>query len=366
MIWGILAILLLFAAVFAVWPVFREKTHMAKAEDHDLAVYRAQLKELHEDRDQGLITDSQFAASELEIKRRILRLGPDERQQSRTLPRTMPVLATLLTLVAAFLFYLERGAPTQPGMTAQRSVQPPVEAGEPSMENLLARLRSQLEATPDNIEGWTLLARSLATLGRHGEAVAAYGKLADLQPGNADWHVEKAEALVRMGNGAVSPAALLAFEQAAALAPGHPAPQFYFGLAASQAGNIERAHEIWTRLAETSDPDAPWMEPLRAQIAEAGQRLGIAPVLDQGTIDAAGDMTADERQAFIGSMVERLASRLQDNPDDLDGWLRLARARMTLGQREAALEALRHAAPLATGALAEQIRNDIAALETDG
>jgi cytochrome c-type biogenesis protein CcmH len=42
-------------------------------------------------------------------------------------------------------------------------------------------------------------------------------------------------------------------------------------------------------------------------------------------------------------MVERLAARLEAEPGDIEGWLRLARARQVLGELELAVAALRRA-----------------------
>jgi cytochrome c-type biogenesis protein CcmH len=57
-------------------------------------------------------------------------------------------------------------------------------------------------------------------------------------------------------------------------------------------------------------------------------------------VEAAGQMTPEERQAFIRSMVDQLAARLQAEPADPDGWLRLARAYVVLGEGDKAREAL--------------------------
>jgi len=59
--------------------------------------------------------------------------------------------------------------------------------------------------------------------------------------------------------------------------------------------------------------------------------------------DAAAGMSPQERQAMIASMVERLATRLKENGSDLGGWQRLIRARMVLGQKDAAVAALKTA-----------------------
>ena len=50
-------------------------------------------------------------------------------------------------------------------------------------------------------------------------------------------------------------------------------------------------------------------------------------------------MTANERQEMIRSMVQRLADRLEGNPDDLEGWRRLSNAYRVLGEDAKAAEA---------------------------
>src|SRR3546814_5661530 len=51
-------------------------------------------------------------------------------------------------------------------------------------------------------------------------------------------------------------------------------------------------------------------------------------------------MTPEERQAFIRTMVDQLAARLEAEPADPDGWLRLARSYLVLGEADKARAAL--------------------------
>ena len=50
---------------------------------------------------------------------------------------------------------------------------------------------------------------------------------------------------------------------------------------------------------------------------------------------------------MINNMVEGLAAKLKDNPNDLDGWLRLSRSYKVLGKLEKSKQALKRAANLA-------------------
>jgi len=60
-------------------------------------------------------------------------------------------------------------------------------------------------------------------------------------------------------------------------------------------------------------------------------------------VAAAKEMNGTDRDAMIRGMVERLAARLKQNGGDVDGWLRLVRAYMVMGDRDKARGALAEA-----------------------
>ena len=64
--------------------------------------------------------------------------------------------------------------------------------------------------------------------------------------------------------GQISPAALLAFRRAVALAPNDPGPSFFLGLAYIQAGDLDAAKVAWVRTLALAPSDAPY----RIEIAE--------------------------------------------------------------------------------------------------
>lgn len=59
-------------------------------------------------------------------------------------------------------------------------------------------------------------------------------------------------------DGNVSPAALFAFQQAMRIAPQHPGPPFFLGLAYVEAGELERARPFWMRAFQLSPPGASY------------------------------------------------------------------------------------------------------------
>ena len=89
------------------------------------------------------------------------------------------------------------------------------------------------------------------------------------------------------------------------------------------------------------------IEPANADImnslAEAKSQLSSN--LESSSIAEATnpDSSADPQGPMVRGMVERLAARLETAPDDADGWMRLIRSRVVLGQTDQARDALRRA-----------------------
>src|ERR1700682_6430898 len=93
------------------------------------------------------------------------------------------------------------------------------------------------------------------------------------------------------------------------------------GLASNvESGSLEAA-SIWRAMLAKAPSDAPWRPLVQAALARVGG--SSAPALSDDAVAAAKDMNETDRGAMIRGMVERLAGRLKQNGDDVDGWLRL-------------------------------------------
>ena len=128
------------------------------------------------------------------------------------------------------------------------------------------------------------------------------------------------------------------FERAVAQNADDPKAGYFLGLAAEQDGRAADAAYIWRSMLAKAPTDAPWRPLLQAALARVG---GPAPpALSSDAMAAAKDMSEDDRGAMIRGMVDRLATRLKQNGDDVEGWLRLVRAYMVMGERDKAASAL--------------------------
>jgi cytochrome c-type biogenesis protein CcmH len=361
MLWLGLALLTSGAIAAIVVPLLRGRKPAASRAAFDRAIYRDQLAELGRDVERGVVDRDQAAASRIEIERRLLATDESPEVATRAAPLDGIAAVALAAAVSAgaIALYLALGAPgvrDQP-LAPRQAGGPVADAtrGPADMAEAVEMLAAKLKDRPDDPAGWLLLARSLATLQRWQDSAAAYQRALALTEG-AEAAAGYGEMLVMAADGVVTPAARDAFATALSRDQGNPPARFYLALADAQAGKPGAAIEAWAKLASDAPPGAPWLPLVRQRIEETAHAAGIAPPAagaanaagpSAADVEAAQAMTPEERQAMIRAMVERLAARLAANPDDAEGWQRLAKAYGVLGETQKAEEAASRAAALA-------------------
>jgi len=207
-----------------------------------------------------------------------------------------------------------------------------------SLDNLVAQVEAHLEKNPTDGRGWNVLAPVLARLGRYDEATRAFRNSITYNGDSADRRADLGEALVGAAGGVVTSDARAEFERAIAMKADEPKANYFLGLAAEQDGRTAEAGSIWRSVLEKAPPNAPWRPLIQAALARVGGSGAPAPSDD--AMVAAKDMNEADRGAMIRGMVDRLAGRLKQNGNDVEGWLRLVRAYMVMGDRDKAKNAL--------------------------
>ncbi|HKQ94666.1 MAG TPA: tetratricopeptide repeat protein [Aestuariivirgaceae bacterium] len=176
----------------------------------------------------------------------------------------------------------------------------------PDVNTMIERLAARLESTPQDVEGWRMLGWSYYHTGAFRQSAAAFEKALKLDPNSAELK--------------------LSYEEASAKASG-----------SGEAGMI---------------PSLP-----TASVDHASDTLSSEPAA------AIAGLPPEERDAAIRSMVDGLAQRLEASPRDVEGWIRLMRSRVVLGESEAAATAYRKSREVFAGDQAASAR--IAATATE-
>jgi cytochrome c-type biogenesis protein CcmH len=355
MLWLVLA-LMTAAAMFAVlWPLARSRR--VDGDASDVVIYRDQLHEIERDRASGTIGTAEADAARVEVSRRLLAAAdaqappaadPALRLRHR---RWTAVAAFVVIPLGAICVYLVLGSPNLPGQPLAQRFAAPADAN--SVAGLIARVETHLERNPDDGRGWDVVAPIYMRLGRFDDAIRAYRSALKLEGETADRQASLGEALAGAAGGVITTDAKGAFERALVLDKSNPRAQFYLGLAAEQDGRASEAVDRWQILIAHAPADAPWLayvrealarvEPSRAQTQGSGAPAGSGPSAQD--VASAAEMPPSERDQMVRGMVERLAARLSADGSDVEGWLRLMRAYVVLGElgkaRAAAADARR-------------------------
>ncbi len=326
------------AAIFAVlWPL--GQSGRARGDASEAVVYKDQLVEIDRDLAAGLIGAPEAEAARVEIGRRLLAATDHQREpptaSSLRLRRSAAAIALLGLPILSVGLYMQLGSPRMGDFPLAERV--PVRDASQPLDNLVAQVESHLEKNPADGRGWNVLAPVLVRLGRYDDAVRAYRNSIIYNGESADRRADLGEAIAGAAGGVVTSEAKVEFERAVALDAEEVKARYFLGLAAEQDGRGSEAASIWREMLAKAPPDAPWRPLVQAALVRVGGPAMPAP--PDGAVAAAKDMNEADRSAMIHGMVDRLASRLKQNGDDVEGWLRLVRAYMVIGDRDKAKSA---------------------------
>lgn len=381
MLWFALTVLMLAAVAAAGWPFLRR----AKIADGASAdIYQAQLAEITREESAGLISADDARMARTEVQRRLV-ATTGASSMIETNDMTLTDRSTFIAVGAAIalgsaILYSAVGSPGvgssnhPPIMMGQAPGGMPVANASSSsggqmsvapVDEMIGSLEARLRDAPNDVEGWRMLGWSKFRTDDYAGAAAAYGQAVKLAPGDAETQSSYGESLSRAAGGLVTEDAAKALQAALKADPQDARARFLLGLKKEQSGKPQDALNDWIAMLETAPADAPWFDEVRGRAVELSQSSGIdvsrrLPAargavtdmipLSPDTQRPAGPTAADvanaqalppeAQQQMIDGMVARLDQRLKANPNDLDGWLKLIRARRVLNQQDLAAKAL--------------------------
>ena len=160
--------------------------------------------------------------------------------------------------------YALQGSPAQPGAPKAPAAQ------NKGNGQALVAARQQLRASgAQGTSSWLVIGDAMARNGQYADAASVLLGAVEKNPKDAEGWLALGNALVGHSEGALTPAALYAYQRAATADPAHPGPPFFLGLALAQSGRLNEGRAMWAELLARSPKDAPW----RADLAERLSKL---------------------------------------------------------------------------------------------
>lgn len=379
MFWVFAAALTAMVALAILRPFWRDRAvATASPASYDLRVYRDQLAEVDRDLMRGIITSAEAERLRIEIGRKVLDADralhrePNPEQAAVRKHSILAVLALAVLIGGGWLLYARIGAPSAPDMglqsrfaaaearyaarpsqaeaEARHAARNPVPAPKPSEEDaaLMNQLREAVASRPGDLRGLEMLARNEALIGDPVAARKAQANLIEVKgkDATAAEYALLAGFMVDAAGGIITPEAEQEIAHALEIDPRNVHARYMTGLLQAQNGRPDRAFPVWAGVLEDAPADSPWAQAIAQVIDDVAWLAGVpdyvAPAArslrgpDQDAVAAAADMTPEDRQAFIDSMVDQLSSRLANEGGSAEEWAQLIIALGVQGKREQA------------------------------
>ena len=352
--WISAALLTVGATLLVLLPLTGRVKTPVSDNQYDVEVYRDQLRELDADEKRGLIDTAGSEQARAEIGRRLLKsakaaaMDDEIIRPAKSATREWMTLATVIAIpLISWAVYAGIGSPDLPGQPLAERLVRPAEQSTPA--ELIARAEAHLTLNPDDGQGWEVLGPIYLRMGRPGDAVAAFQNVIRLNGDSATRQLGLGQAMVAEAGGKVTSRAEDAFKRALARDPKDMRPQFFIIDGWMQQGRLAEARDLIRKLLVDAPLDVPWRDQAQAALTRLDAEInGDAPDVSDvertapNAAQAEALMNADSesRATMIEGMVASLAKKLEQSPDDVEGWERLVRSYVVLNRPNDAIEAL--------------------------
>ncbi len=322
------------SALALLYGARRSATVPASGNDAKLAIYKDQLSEIDRDMAAGLLPASEAEAQKTEVARRMLATARQQGGAAAPEPsRNLIIFLALLVPLLAVPAYLQLGKPTMRDLP--RNMRMANAEAQQDLPAMIAKVEEHLWNKPNDASGWQILIPNYMSMERYADAANAMVQVMRLKGPDATLYANFAEAMTLSNKGLMGPEAVSAVDEALKLDAKLPKARYYKALGIAQSGKKDEALTAYKTLLAESAPDAPW----RPMVSEEITRLetsGVAPQISTEQMANAEGMTDEDRNEMIRGMVDGLEEKLQQNANDLEGWLRIIRARTVLNEPEKA------------------------------
>jgi cytochrome c-type biogenesis protein CcmH len=277
--WLLAALMVALALAFVIFPLLRTRADAGpSAKEANLEVLRGQRQEIEADVVRGVLpADARDDALADLMSRADADLAAEPVRQ-HTAPRRPWIAAVALAVLVpalSFAVYLATGSPhaTDPKNLVAR---PEVPQADPQIVAMVESLAMKVRERPDDVQGWSLLARSMAALARYDEAAKAYEHVARLSPRDPQVLADYADALGMAQGRRLSGKPYELVKAALAVDPKHRKSLALAGTAAMEAKDFAAAQKYWMTLASNLPPGSEDEAQVRAILEEVRMRASAA------------------------------------------------------------------------------------------
>ena len=276
--WMISAAMIVAAlAILAPTLLRQHRASTDATERFNVEIAREHLAELIKQRDAGDLSDEEFAQAKHDLE---LALAQDLEGTATVPPKSSAGGGRIALIVAALLIplitvptYLKIGSPnlidiagSATGAAAGHGTSGEV----PPIDELVEKLRSRMEANPDNAEGWFLLGRTYMRLQNYAEAAHAFEQVVRLLPNETAGLLSLADAITMRDGRRVGPRAMELLEKALQLDPNSVTAMWLLGNAAADNGDNAKAVDYWQQAYPLLDDEPAMQAELGQMISQAG------------------------------------------------------------------------------------------------
>jgi cytochrome c-type biogenesis protein CcmH len=303
------------ALAWILWPLLRPNaSHSVEHTAANVTIFKDQFADLDADLARGTLSPEQHAESRSELERRLLdeARGTEPARVERRSHRWSAAIVALVAPIAAAALYWQIGTPSALSpetVTAQNANQPTRE----QIDAMLAQVKQRLEREPDNIEGWTILARTHYTLGNFQDAAVAYAALSALVPYDADLLADYADALAMSQGKSFAGKPMELVQLALKIDPKQWKALAMAGSDAFERKDYKAAADFWQRLQDAAPPESPIRERVQASIDEARALAGMPPLAHAPNSATASGV---EARSVSGTVTLSPALAAKVKPDD--------------------------------------------------
>jgi cytochrome c-type biogenesis protein CcmH len=283
--WVVAGIFIVAALMFVLPTLLRSrstKSELVEREAANLAIYRDQLAELGNDLQNDILSKEQYEKSKQELQKRMLQdVSASKNTVSISTQKGRGIVTTAIFILAiplaAVSLYMILGDTR--GMLPQAQLasatqfhsqdmaeMPP---GHAEIKSVVDNLVARLNENPDDLEGWVMLGRTYAIMGRFDEASMTYARLIEMVPDSAQLLSDYADVLAMTNNGSLigKPAELI--NRALELDPDYPKALALAGTVEFEQEKYDQATLYWERLLSVIPADSQLANSVSESIAQA-------------------------------------------------------------------------------------------------